>query len=278
MNLNFIKQLQEKPEPFTPGEPLFWDDPHISTQMLEAHLNPENDLASRRPQTIQRSVDWMIASLGLQTGDSVLDLGCGPGLYAARFAEKGIRVTGVDYSHNSIAYATRYAQQHELDIEYRYQNYLTLDDENQYEAALLIYGDYCPLGPEQRKKLLGNVRRALKPNGYFILDVTTPNHRKKYGTRKGWYVVETGFWKPSPHLVLEEGFDYPEQSIFLDQAIVIEENNKISVYRNWFQDFTRETITQELEAGGFTVQSVWKDLLGTPFTGDTEWIGIVAQR
>ncbi len=92
MNLEYIRKLQEKPAPFTPGEPLFWDDPHISTQMLKAHLNPDNDLASRRPQTIQKSVDWLTASLDLQTGDSVIDLGCGPGLYASRLAEHGLRV------------------------------------------------------------------------------------------------------------------------------------------------------------------------------------------
>ncbi len=278
MNLEYIRKLQEKPAPFTPGEPLFWDDPHISTQMLKAHLNPDNDLASRRPQTIQKSVDWLTASLDLQTGDSVIDLGCGPGLYASRLAEHGLRVTGVDYSCHSIDHAIQHAQQNHLNIQYRYQDYLTLDDEGKYDAALLIYGDYCPLAPEQRKTLLANVQRALKPGGYFVLDVTTSTHRKKYGNSNNWYAVETGFWKPDPHLVLEEGFDYPEQSIFLDQAIVIEENGNISVYRNWFQDFTHETITQELQSSGFTVRSVWNDLTGTPFSEDTEWIGVIAQK
>jgi SAM-dependent methyltransferase len=278
VNMYLIRSLQERPESFTPGELLFWDDPHISTQMLKAHLNPENDLASRRPGTIQKSVDWLIATLGLRPGDSILDLGCGPGLYSAQLAERGLRVTGVDYSHRSIDHASEYARQHNLDIHYRYQNYLTLEDEGLYDAALLIYGDYCPLSPEQRKKLLGNVRRALKPGGHFALDVTTPIHRKKYGGRNGWYAVETGFWKPGPHLVLEEGFDYPEQSIFLDQAIVIEESGKVSVYRNWFQDFTHETISAELEEGGFAVKGVWNDLVGAPFTDDTEWIGLVVQK
>ncbi|MCG2783942.1 MAG: class I SAM-dependent methyltransferase [Anaerolineae bacterium] len=278
MNLNLVLQLQQKPEPFTPGEPLFWNDPHISAQMLKWHLNPENDVASRRPETIQRSVDWLVATLGLHPGDSILDLGCGPGLYAARLAEKGLRVTGVDYSRRSIEYATQVAAEHLLDICYRYQDYLTLTDDAQYDAALLIYGDLCPLSSDQRRTLLGNVRRALKPGGHFVLDVTTRIHRQKDGGRNGWYAAETGFWKPGPHLVLEEGFDYPEQSIFLDQAIVIEVDDKVSVYRNWFQDYDRVAITAELEQAGFGVQSVWNDLLGTPFTDDTEWIGLVAQK
>lgn len=278
LNLDLLQELQQKPEPFTPGESLFWDDPHISTQMLQAHLNPENDLASRRPQTIQKSVDWLITSLGLQAGDTVLDLGCGPGLYSACLAEKGLRITGLDYSRHSIEYARQYAQKMNLDIEYRYQNYLTLEDNNLYNAALLIYGDYCPLSPVQRKRLLANTRRALKPGGYFVLDVTTPIHHQRYGRHNGWYAAETGFWKSGPHLALEKGFEYPEQSIYLDQTIVIEESGKVSVYRNWFQDFTCETITKELEEEGFAIQGVWNDLIGTPLTVDTEWIGIVAKK
>jgi len=278
MNTGAIKQLQEKPAPFMPGEPLFWDDPHISAQMLKWHLDPNNDVASRQPETIQKTVNWIIATLGLKPGASILDLGCGPGLYAACLAESGLHVTGVDYSRRSIEYATQYAKQHRLDIHYCCQDYLMLDDEHQYEAALLIYGDLCPLSPTQRQTLLGNVCHALKPGGHFVFDVTTRIHRQKHGNRNGWYAVESGFWKPGPHLVLEEGFDYPEQSIFLDQAIVVEENGKISVYRNWFQDYDRATIIAELEQAGFAVQSIWNDLLGTPFTDDTEWIGLVAQR
>jgi hypothetical protein len=108
--------------------------------------------------------------------------------------------------------------------------------------------------------------------------VTTPAHRKRYGNRNSWYAVDSGFWKPDPHLVLDEGFEYPEQLIYLDQSIVIEESGKISVYRNWFQDYNRESITAELEAGGFAVKGVWNDLTGTPFTEDTEWIGILTQK
>jgi SAM-dependent methyltransferase len=276
--LGKIKPYLGKPEPFTRGELLFWDDSHISSQMLKWHLDAENDVASRRPEIIEASVGWMMAELGLEPGDTVLDLGCGPGLYASRLAQRGLKVTGVDYSRRSIAFAQGFAQQNGLEIEYRYQNYLELADENRYDATLLIFGDFCPLSPEQRARLLQNIHRALKPSGFFVLDVTTRTHRKKYGNQNCWYAVDSGFWKPGPHLVLEEGFDYPEQSIYLDQAIVIEEDGKISVYRNWFQDYTLETISGELEVGGFLVRSAWSDLTGKPYAENTEWIGLVTQR
>ena len=273
-----LLQLQHRPAPFTPGEALFWDDPHISSQMLQAHLNPDIDAASRKPLRIDRSVKWLTETLGLRSGDSVLDLGCGPGLYASRFARAGLQVTGVDYSRRSIEYATNHARENQLDIHYRYQNYLELNDENQYEAAFLIYGDYCPLNPEQRSTLLRNVHRALKPGGWFVLDVTTRECRKKHGVKNSWYASESGFWKPGPHLVLEAGFDYPEQSIWLDQYTVIEADGNVSVYRNWFQDYTPEAVTAELSQAGFAVKGLWGDLSGTPYTPESEWIGLLTSR
>lgn len=276
--LSQLIKLQQKPAPFEPGEPLFWNDPHISTQMLSAHLDPNMDAASRAPETIDRSVHWIIETLVLKAGDSVLDLGCGPGLYASRFSRAGLNVTGVDYSINSIEYARQYASENNLDITYRYQNYLELSDEELYDAVFLIFGDFCPLDPQQRSTLLKNVKRALKPGGKFVLDVTTREHRRKHGNKNRWYATENGFWKPGPHLVLEEGFDLPEQSIWLDQFTILEADGKVSVYRNWFQDYTPETVTEELAQGGFSVDSLWGDLTGTPYSPDSEWIGIIARR
>jgi SAM-dependent methyltransferase len=276
--ISHLIELQQKPAPFAPGEALFWDDPHISSQMLKAHLDPHIDAASRRLETIDRSVKWLIETLGLKTGAPILDLGCGPGLYALRFARAGLQVTGVDTSRRSIEYAINDANENNLNIRYRYQNYLEMDDEDQYQAAFLIYGDFCPLDPDQRSRLLKNIQRALKPDGNFVLDVSTRAHRKKHGNKNGWYALESGFWKAGPHLVLAEGFDYPEQSLWLDQYTVIEADGNVSIYRNWFQDYTPESITTELSQAGFSVESLWGDLTGTPYTPESEWIGLVTAR
>lgn len=278
LDLNYLAQVVHKPASFTPGEPLFWADPHISAHMLAAHLDPETDLASRKPATIERSVTWITKTLGLQAGDSVLDLGCGPGLYAAKLAEFGLAVTGVDISPRSIAYARNFADEHGLAINYRCQDYLKLEDINRYDAALMIFGDYCTFNPDDRQQLLSNISQALRPGGHFVLDVSTRQHREKYGAKNAWYASGGGFWRPGPHLVLEHGFDYPQEKIWLDQYIVIEENSTVTVYRNWFQDYDPDSITTELRAGGFEVQGVWGDLTGEPFNKNSEWIGLVAKQ
>ena len=272
-----LVDLQQKPTLFAPGEAHFWTDPHIASQMLAFHLDPDVDAASRRPEIILRSAAWIVQTLGLQPGDSLLDLGCGPGLYAVHLANAGLHVTGVDFSQNSINYAIQTARRQGLEIEYRCQDYLKLEDTARFKAAVLIYGDLCPLSPDQRHSLLANVRRALQPGGCFVLDVSTPRLRQRAGLKKGWYAARRGFWKPGPHLVLEQGFAY-ENDVSLDQYIVIEASGKITVYRNWFQDYTPETISAELESNGFTVESLWSNLTGAPYTPTTEWIGVVTRK
>ncbi len=278
LQLDILRQLSQPPALFEPGEPLFWDDPHISAQMLAAHLDPTTEAASRAPHVIERTVAWLVDTLGLAPGDAVIDLGCGPGLYAAQLAQRGLHVTGVDYSRRSIAYARQSAADRDLAITYRYQNYLTLDETARYDAALLIYGDLCVLAPEKRDNLLRAIHRALKPGGSFACDVSTRQHRARVGVRPGWYAADSGFWKPGPHLVLERGFDYPDHDTYLDQYTVIEPDGSIGVYRNWFLDYTPETITPALEAAGFSVRGLWGDLAGSPLEPDGEWIGLVADK
>jgi SAM-dependent methyltransferase len=278
LDLAALHELQKKPKPYELGENLFWNDPYISTQMLKAHLNPNNDAASRRPETIDKIVLWIEKIAGIKAGGSVLDLGCGPGLYASRFAKRGFQVTGVDFSPNSINYAMQYASEQNLQIDYRLQDYLSFDETSKYDTALLIYGDFCPLSPSQRKRLLENVYKALKPGEVFILDVTQFNTAKPDRSRSDWHVDTNGFWRPNTHLVLEQTFSYLEDALYLDQYIIIEEDGTTSTYRVWRQDYTPHTITEELKEGGFRIQSLWGDLTGSPYSHNSEWIGVISQK
>jgi SAM-dependent methyltransferase len=273
-----IELSRKKPSPFEPGEAQFWDDPHISKMMLAAHLDPNTDAASRRPEVIERSSEWITGVLELNAGDAVLDLGCGPGLYASHLAQMGLRVTGLDLSPRSIEYAREQACERGLDIEYNVGDYLELDEDESQDAVLLIYGDICVLSAEKRRLLLSRIHRALRPDGHLVLDVTTRIHREKHGCSNRWYATATGFWKPGPHLVLEAGYDYPEQSIWLDQYVVLDETGKVYVYRNWFQDYSPDTISKELQQTDFLVESTWGDLTGTELTVDSAWIGVVARK
>jgi SAM-dependent methyltransferase len=242
--------------------------------MLEAHLNPDIDAASR-PEIIDKTVSWLLNRLKLSASDTLLDLGCGPGLYCQRFAARGLLVTGVDLSRNSI----NYAREHDFATRYLCQNYLNLDLDATFKAVTLIYGDFCVLSGDERACLLETVYQRLDPGGYFVLDVSSTAYFENYPAERRWSVAESGcFWKPAAYVELFERFRYPEHRVLLDQYAIIEADSRISVYRNWFQCYSPESIESELTAKNFVIHAVYRDLMGNPYASDSEWIGIVAGR
>lgn len=243
--------------------------------MLKAHLNPDIDAASRRPETIDKTVSWLVDTLKLSTGDSLLDLGCGPGLYCQRFAARGLRVTGVDLSQNSISYA----REHDPASRYLCQNYLNLDLDDTFKAVTLIYGDFCVLSSDERARLLEIVDQRLEPGGYFALDVSSTAYYENRTAERGWSVEESGgFWKADAYVELFERFRYPEHQVVLDRYAIIELDDVVSIYLNWFQCYSPESIESELAARNFAIRGVFGDLMGNSYTPDSEWIGVIAQK
>lgn len=88
--LTELTPLFKKPPLYTKTEIPFWDDEHISLQMLNAHLNPDYDGASRKLEFIEKSVDWISKILPSEHYPSVLDIGCGPVFILSDMQKSGI--------------------------------------------------------------------------------------------------------------------------------------------------------------------------------------------
>lgn len=267
-----------RPKLFEPGEILFWDDPHISKSMLENHLNPNVDGASRRKESIEKTIEHFLGASIINQGDKVLDLGCGPGLYSSRLCTHAIEVTGIDISKRSIDYARKKAGKQGLSIDYICGSFFDIDYDGVFDCVQQIYGELCTFSDETRNRLLGIIHRALKDGGRFIFDVSTRDLRMSEGVINRWYYSEGGFWRPNRHVVLEQGFDYPEQDTWLDQYTVIDEGGDIKTYRLWFHDYSLPTISQVLNNNGFEIEYVWSALDGTEYKENSDWIAVVARK
>ncbi len=272
-----FRRAAQRPPLFAKGEPLFWDDPYISSQMLKAHLDPGTDAASRKHETIDRSVDWMVRQLGLRPGDRVLDLGCGPGLYCTRLAQRGLGVTGVDYSRRSIEHARSEAGRLGLAIDYRLGDYLNMDFWEEFDAAFLIYCDLGALSDDDRDCLLGRVPRALRPGGRFVFDVWTPRYFKAHEESR-WEFREGGFWSPEPYLCLYRRFHYSDAAAYCHQYSVFIGSTEPKIYRVWDHVYTPATLEPVLQAAGLEVEAVFGNLDGAPYTADSDCLGVVCLR
>ena len=275
--LNKIKDYLVKPELNAPGKNNIWTDAHISKGMLEAHLDRSHDAASRNPEFMDKSVDWICSIAPPEKYKSLLDLGCGPGLYAERFNDAGYSVTGVDWSERSINYAKERAITTSRNINYIRQNYLSLEYENIFDIAVIICYDFCVLSKNDRKIMLNKIYRALKPGGKLIFDVTTVENLKKEERRDWEYHPDGCFSNSSTHICLSSHYYYEEDGTNLTQTIIIADG-ECDCFHIWHHHFTEEKLILELNAEGFINNKFYVDVAGTIYIKGGESIAVVATK
>lgn len=261
MDINLIIGNTTKPELYKKGTAEMWTDEYISRQLLDIHLNPDIDLASRRISTIENTVSWILSKVACRQLN-ILDLGCGPGLYAELLTKAGHKVTGIDYSKNSIEYARKSAQNKHLDIDYINENYLDIElEKNKFDLVILIYTDLGVLLPGERERLLNSISMVLKPGGVFIFDVMNDKNIENKTTPKNWEALVKGFWKDKPYLALSDSFHYKRHKVILYQHIIIDEENNIDIYRFWTHHFSHSDLTEILTKHSFYDISFYEDVL-----------------
>jgi 2-polyprenyl-3-methyl-5-hydroxy-6-metoxy-1,4-benzoquinol methylase len=245
--------------PFMRSEHSIWTDEHIAKSLLGAHLDLQHDAASRRMATIKKTAAWIEKTIPEKA--RILDLGCGPGLYAAILARHGYTVTGVDVSRISIEHAEKTAREKGLPIKYRCMNYLTEAFEGSFQAVLMIYCDFGALIPDEQAVVLRKIRSCLTPDGVFVFDVfgqTLPQAKKE---QRNWLFSKCrSFWHAEPHLLLDEVRHFPDASAIGSRNIVITED-AYREYITWDQYYNDESISRLLEARGFEVIQIMENLI-----------------
>ena len=247
---------------------VIWTDEHVARGLLEAHLDPSSDAASRNPVTIERTVAW-IGALRPKRG-RLLDLGCGPGLYAERFHDAGFAVTGIDISTLSLEHARQSAGRTGRDITYRHGNYLVDALGSGYDVAVCIYCDVGALLPSERAVLLDRVRAALRPGGAFVFDVHGRGLCRSLIEERRWtYEASSSFWSPRPHFVLEERVHFPEAQAWGSRTIVLDEGGPAREFITWDHYFDDDQVTASLAEHGFEVDAIERALvLANDFASD----------
>ena len=272
-----LLSLMQNPKPYQPNQHPFWDDEHISAQMLQAHLNPDQEAASRTFAFMDASAAWIAQIAPPDCFPRLLDLGCGPGLYAQRFAQKGYQVTGVDLSRRSVQYAQERARAEGLDIRYHLGNYCQLDLQETFDLVTLIYCDFGVLSPADRHQVLCRAHDHLRPDGRMVLDAFSAAYEAAFQPWQRWECCpQGGFWRREPYILLEEGRLYPDH--VTGQHINVITAEEQATYDLWNTCFTPERLAQEAEQAGFALLDVYGDVAGSPGTPESQTLAAVLQR
>lgn len=223
MDLLDLVHRESIPGPWAEGEKIPWNDPGFSRRMLREHLSQEHDRASRRVKVIDRHVRWIHEQVLKSEPTRVLDLGCGPGLYANRLARPGHRCTGIDFSPASIAYAREQARTEGLEAMYVQGDMRTADYGEGYGFVMLLFGELNVFRPLEARAILDKARRALVPDGLLLLEPHTFDAVRRIGTQPAsWYSARKGLFSEEPHLCLQENFWNDEAHVAIERYYVVD--------------------------------------------------------
>lgn len=201
-----IGDLVRRPAPgeATGLDKIPWHEPGFSRRMLAEHLSQAHDWASRRADIIARQVEHLAALLP-PAGGRVLDLGCGPGLYSHRLAQRGHACVGVDFSPAAIDYAVSRAADDGLAIDYRLADVRAGLPDGVFDLVLVLFGELNTFPPAEAEALLAAAVAQLAPGGAIVVELSTLEAvREKGEGRPNWQALASGLFCETPHVLLEE--------------------------------------------------------------------------
>jgi SAM-dependent methyltransferase len=249
--------------------------------MLREHLDESHGAASRITAERQQQIEWLWAKLGLRPGAALLDVTCGPGLYAVEFARRGCHVTGVDFSPASIAYGQTLAadqgvSDHCFFLE-RDVREIELT-EGKYDAAIFLYGQLAVFTRAEAQALLAKIAGSLRPGGRLAVELLNQDRVDKEQSA-WWFTDDTGLWGDAPFLSLGERFWNAEEAVSIERYYILHlETGQLDEIHLCDQTYAVAEMKQMMARAGFAAVDVYPAWDSLPLYDAAEWHVYVAHR
>ena len=177
-----------------------------NTEAVRKHYNADPQMEWDRLKTkhpYEKYITTRIMDRYIKPGDSILDIGGGPGHYAIHYAKQGHPVTLLDLSDENVRFARKKARQYGVRITALQGNALDLSGfaDDSFDTVFLMGPMYHLLNEESRIRALREAKRVLKPGGYLFTSFILMFGGVIYGLRE-----------------LQETILWPEEQPFYDVA------------------------------------------------------------
>jgi ubiquinone/menaquinone biosynthesis C-methylase UbiE len=211
----------------------------------------------------------------LPAAHRILDTASGTGNHAIFMAKKGYDVTGVDLSQEMLNIAKQKIKNTELKVGFTYGDMRDLKFSSEFDVVYCLGMSFMELRTyDEINFCLNSIRRAIKPVGLFIFDVSN-----------GWEMLSVETRKDSSEDAktkvtwLSSGYiDKLKRMVHLDYTFIIQENNKTAIesgveeLRIFFPDELRMLLTN----ANFKIEAMLGDSsLETPFKEDSPHIVMI---
>jgi 2-polyprenyl-3-methyl-5-hydroxy-6-metoxy-1,4-benzoquinol methylase len=143
----------------------------------------ESIYAGKAPWDIGKPQRPFVAAADRVAGP-VLDTGCGTGDTALFFAERGQRVTGIDFLEEPIRRARQKAAERGLSVEFLVKDALTLSEWGERFTSVIDSGLFHVFSDDDRRRYVAGLRQVIVPGGRLFLMCFSDAEPGKEGPRR----------------------------------------------------------------------------------------------
>jgi SAM-dependent methyltransferase len=226
-------------------------------------LYPHRDLDSAR-----REAAFALERLGPADPMPLLDLCCGSGRHALRFAEAGVPPVGLDYSAPQLALARRLNPC--LRLVRGDMRRLPFAD-GCFKTIVNFFTSFGYFVQEaDNRAVVGEIERVLKRGGRFLCDTFGLDYvlarlvgEERRSTEDRQYRIRRR-WNGKTRRI--------------EKDIEVRRGGTIERFRESVRAYTRDELTGLLTAAGLAVEAVWGDFDGCPAGADSPRLIVLARK
>jgi len=204
---------------------------------------------------------------------TVLELGCGTGSFALQMQPCGeYEYIGTDRSPQMIRVARIKAEEAGIDIRFEQLDFTEFDVSRPVDAVILLYdGLNYLLETEQVQSMMASVYEALRPEGIFCFDQSTPHNSVRHG-------------EDFEDANEAEGFAYIRHSHYDAETRLHTTTFDITINEQHYHEehvqraYTVDEIRRLVDEVGFDERAAYDNFTFDPATPSSERVHWVVQR
>lgn len=149
------------------------------------------------PRIAATEVAFLQEALGLGSGSTVIDVGCGDGWHAQLLAERGLRVVGLDSSEPMIRRATELAEQNGVRVRWMLGDVRQRVVDETFDAVVCLGTSFGYDDEPTNRKMMHAMRDLVRVGGRLALHVVNRDYVVPRLPARSW-------WQGDRCLVLDE--------------------------------------------------------------------------
>jgi glycine/sarcosine N-methyltransferase len=220
---------------------------------------------------LQRELPFLTALVKDKKSAHILDLACGSGRHAVALAKERNEVIGLDLSPQMIAAATRYAEKHEVNVQFQ-----TTDIQDVKTTVtgpfdlILCLGNSLALLPSINalKITLSGIRSLLTEDGYFVSQIL--NFEEIRSSKFRFFPLKSGTIAAGNEVIFARFFEpFPDTetaTLVFTGFIKTETGWKTKTHTQQVLQLTHPLLKQLLSTTGFTRTQYYADYRRNEFS------------